>query len=123
MKTVLIVDDEFDIADALSAIFEVEGYAVRLCSNGAECLKELAQGLPDLMLLDIMMPVMDGLELLRRVRGDARYSHLPVIMMSAVKPREANPGWQLFIQKPFNITALLQGVHKLIGSPTEAESA
>ena len=96
---------------------------MRLCSNGVECLKALEQELPDLMLLDIMMPVMDGLEVLRRIRSEARYSDLPVIMMSAVKPREANPGWQMFIQKPFNITVLLQGVHKLIGSSSQAENA
>ncbi|AKT43738.1 response regulator [Chondromyces crocatus] len=125
MKTVLIVDDEFDIADALAAIFEVEGYAVRVCSNGLDAMKEIARSLPDLLLLDVMMPVMDGLEVLSRLRSDDRTSDLPVIVMSAVKPKQASAGapWQLFLQKPFNITALLVAVQGLIGSPVGAEHA
>lgn len=118
MKTVLIVDDEFDIADALTSVFEEEGFEVRSCSNGRECLEELERGCPDLLLIDVMMPIMGGFDVLKAIRKDPRFAKVPVILMSAVKPVEsqAEYGWQAFLQKPFTLPALLDRVAMLAGA-------
>ena len=69
MSRLLIVDDEVAILDALQDVLSAEGYEVRTALNGAEGLKQVAQGRPDLVLLDLMMPVMDGHEVLQRLKG------------------------------------------------------
>lgn len=124
MKMVLIVDDEFDIAYALGSVFEEEGFEVRSCSNGRECLEELERGCPDLLMLDLMMPIMGGPEVLKVIRKDPRFARLPVILMSAVNPTESQEeyGWQAFLQKPFTLPALLERVHALVGAAPGEES-
>ena len=117
MKTILVVDDEFDIADALTSVFEEEGYAVRSCSNGRECLELLRGGAPSLLMLDVMMPGMSGLDVLSVIRKDRALDAMPVILMSAVKPpvSEAELRFQTFLQKPFTLPVLLDRVRGLIG--------
>jgi len=124
VKMVLIVDDEFDIAYALGSVFEEEGFEVRSCSNGRECLEELERGCPDLLMLDLMMPIMGGPEVLKAIRKDPRFARLPVILMSAVSPTESQEeyGWQAFLQKPFTLPVLLERVHALVGAAPAEES-
>jgi DNA-binding response OmpR family regulator len=119
VTTVLVVDDEFDILEAVKGILELEGYRVLGASNGAQALNAMQQALPDLVLADLMMPVMDGLELLRKMRSDARLSRVPVVLMSALKPKVAQDeyGWRAFLQKPFDLDALLARVREHGGPP------
>ena len=117
MKTILVVDDEFDLASTLRAILEGEGYRVETCSNGREVLDRLKAGRPDLLLTDVMMPVLSGFEVLRVMQQTPGLGSVPVILMSAVPPgvKREEYQWQAFLLKPFTIEALLKAVEQQIG--------
>jgi DNA-binding response OmpR family regulator len=119
MTTVLVVDDEFDILEALRDILELEGYRALGFPNGALALRAMQERPPDLVIADLMMPVMDGLELLKASRADPRLASVPVVLMSALKPRvsQTEYGWRAFLQKPFNLEALLALVREQVGPP------
>lgn len=117
MKTILVVDDEFGIADTLAAVLGDEGYRVMLAANGELALALLAQAAVSLILLDFMMPIMDGRETLAALRADPVLRGIPVIMMSAVSPslvRRACPDAE-YLEKPFELDQLLHLVQRLIG--------
>ena len=103
-KSILVVDDEPRIIEAVSMNLELEGYQVFGASNGYEALKKLAKEVPDLVILDVMMPEMDGFETLRRIR---EVSTVPVIMLT-VKGQEADKvkgldlGADDYVTKPFS---------------------
>jgi len=113
-RRVLVVDDDPDILDALSEILEAEGYDVQRARNGREALQRLEQGLPDLVLLDLMMPVMDGWEFARSLDPGARP---PIIVLSAdrnvsAKAKEIGAlGW---LAKPFELSDLLTAVRRVV---------
>ena len=113
-RRVLVVDDDPDILDALSEILEVEGYHVQRARNGREALQRLELGLPDLVLLDLMMPVMDGWEFARSLDPGARP---PIIVLSAdrnvsAKAKEIGAlGW---LAKPFELSDLLAAVRSVM---------
>ena len=117
MKAVLVIDDEFGIADAVNDILSDEGYSVYVARNGAEGLKRLRENKPQLILLDLMMPIMSGPEMLAILRADAELSSTPVVMMSAVSEQKMAVGstYQAFLRKPFDLVQLLEVVEKLIG--------
>jgi len=111
---VLVVDDDPDILDALSEILHVEGYEVQRARNGREALQRLEEGLPDLVLLDLMMPVMDGWEFARSLSGDARP---PIIVLSAdrnVSSRAREIGAVEWLAKPFELSELLAAVGRAL---------
>jgi CheY-like chemotaxis protein len=111
MRKLLIVDDEVAIVEALQDVLSGEGYEVRTAYNGAEGLKRLGEVRPDLMLLDMMMPVMDGRELLHRVRTDEHLKKLPVIVMSAGRISEEERRLSSrFLPKPFELDVLLAAI-------------
>jgi CheY-like chemotaxis protein len=119
MKTVLIADDEFDLASTLSAILEGEGYAAEVCSNGREALERLKAHKPDLVLMDVMMPLMSGYEVLREMKQTPGLDGVPVVLMSAA-PTRLRPGelsWDGFLRKPFTLEALVRTVAGLVGKP------
>ena len=113
-RRVLVVDDDPDILDALSEILEVEGYHVQRARNGREALQRLELGLPDLVLLDLMMPVMDGWEFARSLDPGARP---PIIVLSSdrnvsAKAKEIGAlGW---LAKPFELSELLAAVRSVV---------
>lgn len=117
MKTVLLVDDEHAILDALSGILEDEGFRVVTASNGREALARLSEAVPDVALVDVMMPIMDGRELLREMQDEARWKHVPVVLMSAVPQsileRDAPLACADFFQKPFDLWKLLARLKEL----------
>lgn len=119
MKTVLLVDDEHAILDALSGILEDEGFRVVTAGNGREALHRLREETPDVALVDVMMPVMDGRELLREMAADERWKHVPVVLMSAVPlailNREAPVAFADFFQKPFDLWKLIARLRELAG--------
>jgi two-component system, chemotaxis family, chemotaxis protein CheY len=114
---VLVVDDDPDILDALSEILEAEGYEVQRARNGREALQRLEQGHPNLILLDLMMPVMDGWEFARSLDPRARP---PIVVLSAdrnvsIKAREIGAlGW---LAKPFELSELLSVVRRACPRP------
>jgi CheY-like chemotaxis protein len=124
MKTILIVDDEFGIVDILSEVLEDEGYRVVTAANGKQGLEQVAEVRPDLVILDVMMPVLDGLEVLRRLRSDAASRDLEVIVMSAAPPPRGQEkllsNVSGFLRKPFDLRDLLKMVRLLLDSEQQA---
>jgi two-component system, chemotaxis family, chemotaxis protein CheY len=119
--TVLVVDDDPDILDALSEILEAEGYGVTRARNGQEALDRLEPSPPGLILLDLMMPVMDGWEFARRMRQRSpEVSNLPIIVLSAdrnVGARAREIGAVGHLAKPFELADLLNLVRGTVGDP------
>ena len=83
-RSVLVVDDEADVRSlAMMSLERVGGYRVRAAASGAECLDELANELPDVVVLDVMMPVMDGLATLDAIRANTHAHGVPVVFLTA----------------------------------------
>jgi diguanylate cyclase (GGDEF)-like protein len=109
---VLVVDDERNILDIIKFNLEVEGYEVITCMDGDNALRLVQEEQPDLILCDIMMPVMDGLEVCRRLKADGRTDQVPVVMLSARtqshdKIASIEAGADDFITKPFDFSDLV----------------
>lgn len=119
MRTLLVVDDEVGITEALRELLSEEGFHVLTARNGREGLERIAEKRPDLILLDYMMPVMDGREMLQALEGEAALRHIPVLLMSAMPraslPADCKPTH--FLRKPFNLDQLLVHVRRLLGEP------
>ncbi len=121
MKTILIVDDEFGIVEALASLLEDEGYRVVTAANGEDGLARLENEQPNLVLIDLMMPIVDGQEMLRIMRSTSAYESVPVIVMSAapksgaVLRSEKAHEISAFLRKPFDLQTLLDTLVPLIG--------
>lgn len=112
---ILVVDDDPDILEALSEILEVEGFEIRRARNGREALDRLDPGRPDLILLDLMMPVMDGWEFAQKLRAIPNLDPPPIIVLSAdrnVASRAKDIGAVAYLGKPFELEDLLRLVHQ-----------
>ena len=116
MKTILVVDDEQDIILALEILLSDEGFEVITAQNGREALERLAERLPDVVIMDVMMPILSGPQTLEKMRSDAEYTQIPVIMMSAVKPSIDFTRLKVssFIRKPFEISAMLDAIDQVL---------
>ena len=111
MKTILVVEDEAPIREVLAEILRDEGYAVLVASDGAAALVVVAERRPDLVLTDAMMPRLDGLGLLRRMRADPRTAAIPVIVSSAARhPSPADLEGAAFLAKPYDLDEVLRAV-------------
>src|ERR1044072_6058497 len=121
-KTVsLVVDDELQILRVLRASLPARGYEVRTAQGGKEALDEMHKQLPDLLILDLMMPEMNGLEVCRRVR---EFSDLPIIVLSAKgeersKVAALDAGADDYVTKPFGMEELLARIRAALrrGAP------
>ncbi|MCR4304617.1 MAG: response regulator [Gallionella sp.] len=117
--TILVVDDnEFNIK-LLNKMLTFEGHAVRTAGSGEEALAAVADQLPDLVLLDVMMPGIDGFEVARRIKADARSRSIPIIMVTALEDRESRSkglenGADDFLTKPVNRAELQMRVNNLL---------
>ena len=110
-STILIVDDDASIREILAALLQNQGYRLELATNGAEALERAALLRPDVILLDIMMPEMDGFEVCRRIRATPQLADISVIIVTALDDREARlrgieAGADDFIAKPFDKSEL-----------------
>ncbi|TEU20125.1 MAG: response regulator, partial [Anaerolineales bacterium] len=106
-STILIVDDEPGARDTLEALLTGQGYHLAFASNGPEALEKAAELTPDLVLLDVMMPDMDGFEVCQRLRADPLLAQVPVIMVTALDDHDSRVqgikvGADDFISKPFD---------------------
>lgn len=123
MKTILLVDDEFDLTSTLKAVFDARGYRTEVCSNGREAWECVRKARPDLILLDVMIPLGSGYDVLDRVRKAPELESTPVVLMNSVGPPSGRPvRWQGFLMKPLALKTLLDTVEGLIG-PGEREGA
>ena len=118
-RTVMVVDDQLSIAEAVAEILEWEGFRVLIRENGKTGLEAALAENPSLILLDFMMPVMDGLHMLRELRNTVVGAQMPVVMMSAALPHGL-PGMRLAtdtLSKPFELDALLAVVRRHVRAP------
>ena len=116
---VLIVEDERSLRDMLADLLDGSGYRTVTASDGADGLDRLRRAAPDLVLLDVTMPVMDGLTFLRRRSDEACRPTVPVVVMSA-QQRETEArslGAQQFLSKPFNLDDLLCAIDRCLRTP------
>lgn len=127
-NTVLIVDDEAQIRELLSMYFAQEGFAVAEAADGAEALVRLQQVKPDIVLLDIMMPVIDGMEVCQQIR---KFSNVPIIMLtSRTQSEDRIMGLELgaddYVSKPFDpreVVARVKAVLRRTATPHEYSNA
>lgn len=87
-KKILIVEDDAFIRDIYQLKFTQEGFEVSTADNGLEAIKKLEQAIPDVMLLDIVMPYMDGMEVLKKIKENEAWKKIPVIMLTNISERE-----------------------------------
>jgi len=111
LSQILIIDDEAITRETLRALLNNSGFVVWVAASGAEGLERAADILPDLVLLDVMMPGMDGFEVCRRLRADPRLNAVPVLMVTALEDRASrlraiDAGADDFISKPFDAAEL-----------------
>ncbi|HEX8434015.1 response regulator [Archangium sp.] len=114
---VLVVDDDPDILEALSEILEAEGFEIRRARNGKEALERLEPHPPQLILLDLMMPVMDGWEFAQRMRQRPPVATIPIIVLSAdrnVGSKATDIGAVGHLAKPFELNDLLDMVRRAL---------
>jgi DNA-binding response OmpR family regulator len=118
-KQVLIADDEPNIAAALEYLLQRSGYEVSIARNGDEALKLIEQNRPDLVLLDVMMPVRSGYEVCQVMRAREDWRHIKIVVLTA-KGREADAnkglalGADLYITKPFSNRDLIAKINGLL---------
>jgi two-component system alkaline phosphatase synthesis response regulator PhoP len=120
-KKILIVDDEPGIIVALQFLMEQNGYETAIAFNGVEAMELIASDRPDLILLDIMLPVIDGFEVCQRVREKLEWRDIRIVMLTALG-NEANIakglalGADAYITKPFSNTEVVAKVKELLES-------
>ena len=118
-KTVLVVDDEVSIVEALAEILAWEGYDVVTAGDGRQALERLGKATPDVILMDVMMPVMGGVEAARAIEADPSIAHVPVVLMTAGPLPEGVDG-SLAVRKPFELAALLRVLRLALERPRAA---
>jgi CheY-like chemotaxis protein len=112
LHKVLVVDDESSIRFLLRTVFEREGFEVVEAHNGAAALERVKEEEPDLVVTDLMMPVMNGRELIERLRADADTAGIPILVVSANANAEV-AGAAAALGKPFDLEVLLDAARSL----------
>ncbi len=120
MKKILIVDDKLEVVELVTAILEGEDYQTISASDGREALEKIGKEKPDLVLLDIIMPKMDGLAVLSEVKKDPKTKEIPIIMLTAKGQKsDQEKGRELgatrYIVKPFSPSHLLRKIEEVLG--------
>ncbi|MDZ7717742.1 MAG: response regulator transcription factor [Balneolaceae bacterium] len=125
-QTILVVDDEQDLLDLIEYNLRQEGYDVIKADNGKDGIQMAKEHMPDLVLLDIMMPQMDGIEVCDRMREDSTLSHIPIIFLTARSDEKTeieglNKGADDFITKPISTTKLVSRIKAVLRRFDETE--
>ena len=119
-KKILVVDDEVDLVETVRFPLEMEGYHVLVSYNGEDALNQARKENPDLILLDLMLPKLDGYKVCRLLKFDERYKHIPILMLTA-KTQEKDrvlgleTGANEYITKPFEMGYLMEKVKEYLG--------
>jgi CheY-like chemotaxis protein len=121
---ILIVDDDPDILDGILMILESQDYQLRTARDGVECLNQIRQEQPDLLILDLLMPRMDGWGVIREVRKDPQYAGMPIMILTTVIEDASRRRYELetghamdiqaYMEKPAKPNELLEKVEKLL---------
>ena len=114
-KRILVVDDEVDLVETVRFSLELEGYDVLVAYNGEEALNQARKENPDLILLDLMLPKLDGYKVCRLLKFDERYKHIPILMLTAkIQEKDKVTGMETganeYITKPFEMDELMKKV-------------
>jgi DNA-binding response OmpR family regulator len=114
-KKILVVDDEPDVASLLTLLLKSQGYNVIAAGDGQEALELARKQSPDLILLDIMLPRMDGYKVARMLKFDENFSHIPIIMLTAkIQEKDKETGLEMganaYVTKPFDTEQLLKKI-------------
>jgi DNA-binding response OmpR family regulator len=118
-QRILVADDEPNIVEALEFVLRRAGYAVASAANGEEVLREIERAAPDLVLLDVMMPLLSGYDVCARIRHRPEWRGIKVVMLSA-RGRQAEAqrgleaGADLYVVKPFSNAELLRSIAALL---------
>ena len=120
MKNILIVDDEQDIVESLKFILEAAGYNCYTAFDGEEGLRLAKEIMPDLIILDVMMPKINGYKISRLLKYDSKYKNIPNLMITARSQEEdkligEETGADEYITKPFDLDDVLKQVEKYLG--------
>jgi len=126
--TILVVDDEEDLLDLLEYNLKQEGFQTLLARDGVEALNMARDHVPDLIVLDIMMPKMDGIEACRRIRKDAHLRTIPILMLTARTEEEdqvagLDVGADIYLSKPISVSVILSQAKALLRSARRYEVA
>ncbi|MBP1662716.1 MAG: response regulator receiver domain protein (CheY-like) [Thermoplasmatales archaeon] len=121
-KNLMIVDDDPDIVLSLQELFEREGFQVTTADNGRNCLVELEKGFQGIIILDLMMPIMDGIETIKKMTIDGFTDSNTIIVLTAkrIQGEEFNdiyPYIADYITKPFDINTLISTIKKIAMKP------
>lgn len=127
-KKILVVDDDPDVVELVSYNLKRSGYAISTASDGAEAIKKARTLAPDLILLDVMMPELDGFEVCEILRRDSTTAAIPIMMLTALSSEMARmeglgSGANAFLSKPFSPRVLLAHVANLLKDAANAELA
>ncbi|HEX7910303.1 MAG TPA: response regulator [Paraburkholderia sp.] len=120
MSTVLLVEDNANALQAMEALVASQGYLVRTAADGAQAMRIAKEQRPDIVISDWMMPVMDGLALLRAMRANARLADVPVVLTSATAGPPSGMCAVAFLRKPVAASQLLELIGRLIGPTSTA---
>jgi len=118
-EKILIVDDDLDTLKLVGMMLQRRGYSIVAAINGTQALSKAASDRPDLILLDVMMPFVDGVEVLRRLKESDELKHIPVIMLTArTSDNDFSIGFDIgaadYVEKPFSIVKLVTRIHKVL---------
>lgn len=121
MKKILIVDDEQDIVESLKFVLEVANYTCYCAYNGEDGLKLAKEIMPDLIILDVMMPKINGYKISRLLKYDNKYKNIPILMVTARSQEEdkligEETGVDEYITKPFDLDEVVKKVDQYLGS-------
>lgn len=124
--SILVAEDHPDSRDALRTLLEAWGYSVVVAGDGEEAVLRAQETHPDLILMDLMMPRVDGLEAARRLRGEIAFRHIPIVALTAMegsRERALSAGFDDYVTKPINLPSFLRKLERWLQPPeTEAES-
>jgi CheY-like chemotaxis protein len=118
-RSILIVDDEYGLADLLAELLAENGYGADIAINGRIGLEKLGQQRADLVLLDVMMPVMGGPEMARAMRSNTDLASIHIIMMTSLAsalPEDVPPLYDGFLLKPFSPEKLYEAIERLLAN-------
>ncbi len=124
MKKILIVDDEQDIVESLKFVLESSNYTCYCAYNGEDGLKLAKEIMPDLIILDVMMPKINGYKISRLLKYDSKYKNIPILMVTARSQEEdkligEETGVDEYITKPFDLDEVVKKVDEYLGSRVE----
>lgn len=121
---ILVVDDDPDILDNITTVLETQPFRLATARDGKKCMEMIEQEIPDLLILDLLMPRMDGWGVIREMRSEPRYAHVPIMVLTTVVEDASRRRYELetgiamdvqeYVQKPVMPGELIRRVEKLL---------